>query len=567
MKTDNKNNGYNLSILAARVAVVAGVLGAILSVLMIANYVQTRRADPLNNKALQQLMQRLRETPNDVALKEQIRALDLLARRAYFTNRWQIRTGSIILFVSIVVFVTCLKYLRSLEPQLPDLTTKSSEQVTWEENVLARRYLTYTSISLFAAALLVGLLSERDLQGFGDTTNDIEVAAGNFPAIEELRQNWPGFRGAEGNGIAWQTDVPLSWNGKTGENIRWKTAIPLPGFSSPVVWQERLFLSGANEDIQAVFCIDTESGAILWQSDLNDIPGSPDTPPVVGQDTGFAAPTMTTDGKRVYAIFANGDVAALDLSGNRVWAKNIGHPSNHYGHASSLITYKDFLLIQFDHKDSQHLLGLRATTGEQIYDTVRGTGISWASPIVVHTGQRDEIILNASPQVVSYAPRTGRELWRVACMEGEVAPSPAFADGIVFVANEGARLAAIQLEKQPTVIWESTDDLPEVSSPVAQNGLVFIATSWGSVSCFDAKTGESQWVQDFDLGFYSSPVIVHDMVYLTDIMGVTYVFKAARTFALVGRSELGEKTSTTPAFMPGRIYIRGEKNIYCIGND
>jgi outer membrane protein assembly factor BamB len=532
---------------------------------MIANYLQTKKADPLNSKALQKLILQLQDNPDDVALKEQIRSLDLLARRAYFTNQWQIRAGSILLFISVLVFLTCLKYLRSLELQLPDLTEKTG--ISWEENILAKKYLTYAGISLFAIALIIGILSEGDLKGFGVEKPDMEVAQGDYPTIDILRKNWPGFRGAEGIGIAYQSDVPLSWDGASGENIKWKTEIPLSGFSSPIIWQDRLFLSGADEESQVVYCFDPVTGDILWQAELNDIPGTPATRPKVADDTGLAASTMTTNGKLVHVIFATGDVATLDFAGNRIWAKNIGQPDNHYGHSSSLISYKDLLFIQFDHNKSQHLLALRAATGELAHDTRRGTSISWASPILVNTGQRDEIILNATPQVVSYDPGTGRELWRVACLEGEVAPSPAYADGMIFVGTEYARLTAITLGGQPVVAWEVTSDLPEVSSPVARDGLVFMASSSGAVTCLDAQTGERHWVEDFDLGFYSSPILVNDLVFLTDIQGVTYIFKAAESFELVGRSELGENAMTTPAFMPGRIYIRGEKNLYCIGDD
>jgi outer membrane protein assembly factor BamB len=567
MEPDNENRTRTLSSIAARVAVVAAILGTILSVLMIANYLQTQRADPLNSKAIQQLMLQLQDKPDDVALKEQIRALDLLARRAYFTSQWQIRTGSTMLFLSILVFLICLKYLRSLEPQLPDLTRKATGTTSWQENLLAKRYLTYTGISLFAVALLIGILSENELRSFGTESSDIKVAKGNYPTADELRENWPGFRGAEGIGIAHQTDVPVSWNGTTGDNIRWKTEIPLPGFSSPVIWKDRLFLSGADKKNQAVYCIDTDTGDILWQAELNDIQGSPPDPPKVADDTGFAASTLATDGKFVHVIFATGDVATLDFDGNRIWAKNIGEPDNHYGHSSSLITYQELLLIQFDHHESQHLLGLRAASGEQVYHTLRGSGISWASPILVNTGQRDEIILSANPQVVSYDPRTGQELWRVECMDGEVAPSPAYADRRVFVANEYARLAAIELSNPPTMVWETTSDLPEVSSPVATNDFVFIASSAGAVSCLDAKTGERYWVQDFDRGFYSSTVLVDELVYAMDMKGVTHVFKAATSFELVSKSELGENAVTTPAIMPARIYIRGEKNLYCISSD
>ena len=150
-------------------------------------------------------------------------------------------------------------------------------------------------------------------------------------------------------------------------------------------------------------------------------------------------------------------------------------------------------------------------------------------------------------------------------MLGEVAPSLAYGDGAVYAVNEYARLAAISLEGTPSMRWESEDDLSEVSSPVAANGMVFVATSYGTVSCFDGQTGERYWYQDFTDGFYSSPVLAGDNIYVIDMTGVMKIFKADKEYTEVNSCELGEGAVTTPAFMHNRIYIRGMENLYCIG--
>jgi outer membrane protein assembly factor BamB len=152
-------------------------------------------------------------------------------------------------------------------------------------------------------------------------------------------------------------------------------------------------------------------------------------------------------------------------------------------------------------------------------------------------------------------------------MQGEIAPSPAYADGMVYVVNDYARLAAIKLQDTPVVAWEYIDDLSEVSSPLATKNLVIMAASYGTVTCFDGKTGERYWIHDFDEGFYSSPILVGESVYLMDMSGVMSIFKADKKFQLISRSELGEKAVTIPAFIHNRIYIRGEKHLFCIGNE
>ncbi len=563
MKEKNKTQlCYNV---AKRVALAAVIFAAILSVLMIVNYIQIKSIDPINSQAISQLMLQLQENQNDIALKEQIRALDLLARKAYFTNQWQIRTGGFLLFAFVLTFLIALKYMSSLNMQLPDLNERPESEKTWENKLLARKYIIFSGLGLLVLAFVLSVLTENELSSIGIVKDKSTNEASNFPGLEEIRSNWPNFRGPEGIGIAYNTNVPTKWDGKSGENILWKTEIPTHGYNSPIIWGKKIFLSGADRQTQVVYCIDADTGTILWQKELNDIPGSPENKPRISDDTGYAAPTMAADGTRVFVIFGAGDVACLDFEGNRIWAKNLGVPDNHYGHSSSLIIYQNLLLVQYDQNIGGRLIALKTETGDLVYDQTRDTEISWASPIAINTGNRYEVILNSNPDVISYDPETGQELWRVNCMYGEVAPSLAYADGIVFAVNEYARLAAIKLEGIPKVLWELDNDLSEVSSPLATKDFVFVAASYGTVSCFDSKTGERYWFQDFDDGFYSSPILAGDNVYLMDMMGVMYIFKADKEFNLVNKCELGEEAVAIPAFMHNRIYIRGFKNLYCIG--
>ena len=554
---------YNMT---KRIAVVAAVLAGILSVLMIANYIQTKSVDPLNSQAISQLMTRLQENPEDTVLIEQIRALDLLARKAYFTHQWQIRTGSYLLFTFVLILLLALKYMSSLEPRLPDLSKGLEPEKTWESRLLSRKYILYGGLGLVLLAFVLGVLSQTEINKIGIVQPDKSKGTSDYPSIQEIRDNWPGFRGPEGIGWAYHADVPTEWDGPSGQNILWKIPTPHPGYNSPIIWKKRIFLSGADRRTQVVYCIDADSGEILWQTELNDIPGSPERRSQVTEDTGFAAPTMTTDGTRVFALFATGDIVCLDFEGNRIWAKNLGVPENHYGHSSSLITYQDLLLVQYDQNTGGRLLALKTQSGDMVYDQPRDVEISWASPILVNTGNREELILNSNPFVMSHDPRTGQELWRVRCMLGEIAPSPAYADGMTFVVNDYARLAAIKLGESAELAWEYIDDLSEVSSPLATKDFLIMAASYGTVTCFESKTGERLWIEEFDEGFYSSPILAGDLVYLMDMSGVMYVFKADKEYHLISQNELGERAVSIPAFMHDRIYIRGTKNLFCIGN-
>ena len=179
MKENNKTQlWYNV---AKRVAIVAVVFALILSVLMIVNYIQTKSIDPLNSKALNQLMLQLQENQNDEALKEQIRALDLLARKAYFINLWQIRTGGFMLFAFVVTFLIALKYMSSLQTQLPDLNESPDSDNAQENKLLARKYIIFAGLGLFVTAFVLSILTEDELSGIGMTKNELRRAASAVP--------------------------------------------------------------------------------------------------------------------------------------------------------------------------------------------------------------------------------------------------------------------------------------------------------------------------------------------------------------------------------------------------
>ena len=166
-ENQKQNRTVILTSIAKRIAIVSSMLAGILCVLMIANYIQTKSVDPLNSQAISQLMTKLQQNPDDQVLIEQIRALDLLARKAYFTHQWQIRTGSYLLFAFLLICVLALKYISSLEPRLPDLTKDPEPEKTWESRLLSRKYLLYGGLGLVLLALVLGVLSQTELKKIG----------------------------------------------------------------------------------------------------------------------------------------------------------------------------------------------------------------------------------------------------------------------------------------------------------------------------------------------------------------------------------------------------------------
>ncbi len=390
------------------------------------------------------------------------------------------------------------------------------------------------------------------------------VTSGSTDFLTEVRKNHNAFRGPLSQGVSFSKNIPTEWDGTTGANILWKTTIPKKGFNSPIIWGDKIFLAGADAASREVYCFNRNDGKLLWTGVADNIQGSPSTLPKVTEDTGLSAPTLTTDGKRVYAIFATGDVIAFDMNGKRVWARNLGVPDNHYGHSSSLVTWDNKLFIQYDTNKGGKLIALDVATGNTVWETVRKSKISWASPVLAEVDGKYQIILTADPIVAGYDEETGKELWSVDCMMGEVGPSVAYSDGIVVAANEYARMVAIDIRTHK-ILWENDEYLPEASSPVAYNGLLFIATSYGVFVCYDLKTGEKYWEHDFGTTIYSSPTIADGKVFLMDNEGTMRIYEVGKEMKLIGENSLGEKSGPTPAFADGRIYLRGANDLYCIG--
>lgn len=607
---------------AKGIAWFAVLFSLIVSVMLIANYVQLKTVDPLESPALQTLVDRLHDNPQDEALKEDIRALDLLIRKAYFTSQWQIRTGAYLLLFGVVVFVLAIRYLKSLSNELDEL--ESIEKDAFLDKQLARKWMIYTGAGLFVLAMLSGVFSNNilddyepkalaevqmpsgveviEVQPVADNqiepvveaespaheesvqtetaTEEPEVAASTepeqkaasaatkatVPTREQLRANYPFFRGPDGNGIAYQTKVPEKFDVASGDKVLWKVKVPKHGYNSPIVWGDQLFVTGADNDARVVYCYNKNTGDLLWEAKADQIAGSPAKLPKVTEDTGLAAPTMATNGAAVFALFGTGDVMSLDFSGKRLWAKNLGVPDNHYGHSSSLIIHKDKLLIQYDTNRGAKVLALSTTDGSTQWETVRDVRISWASPVLANVNGKVQLVLTGEPLVAGYDPENGKELWTVDCMMGEVGPSVGYADGVVYAANEYATLAAIKVGSQAEVIWEESEYLPEVASPLAKDGLLIIATSYGVLACYDAKDGSKYWEQEYGDGIYASPIYADGKVYVMDMGGNLHVIRLAKEFELVAESELGEKSVCSPVFADGKMYLRGFDHLYCIGN-
>jgi outer membrane protein assembly factor BamB len=393
--------------------------------------------------------------------------------------------------------------------------------------------------------------------------------AADTPSNEEYNANWPRFRGPGGNGVYAKSDVPLTCDIKTGANIAWSVDVPAEGFGSPVVWGDKVFLSGGDKAMREVMCFEVSSGKVLWKSDVPKADDAAEAP----DQSGMASSTVATDGQRVFAIFANGDLAAFDFEGKAVWSKHLGVPKNPYGHATSLLTWQDRVIVQFDQGEADDklskLYAFDGATGNIVWQQPRPVGASWATPITIEAAGKAQIVTLANPFVISYAAADGKELWRAECLDGEVTPSPIFAGGTLFAVHPSSKLQTIRPDGSGDVTqthlgWIAEDGVPDITSPVSNGELVFLVDSSGTLTCYDAKTGKKQWEHDVQEDINASPSIAGNTLYLLSKKGTLIVVSVAREFKELGRSDLGEQVLASPAFAHGSILVRGTKHLICI---
>jgi outer membrane protein assembly factor BamB len=550
-------------------AITGGVFSAIILVFLIVNYVQIKVLDPIRAERLELMKVKLIGQPASAELLPEIRQLDLDIRGDRIRRQIFSRRGGYLLLGGLVILVAGLKWMAVANKKLPMPEAVADKQALQVREAAMAKWAVATGLGLFGvAALFIALRPQIDLAGDAAKIRP-------YPSIEEIDNNWAGFRGPGGSGISAYTNIPVKWDGKTGEGIIWKTKVPIGGHNSPVAWEGRVFLSGAKKSKRQVYCFDAVAGQLLWTGDVTGSVGSSASTVDVSEDTGFAASTIVTDGRRVYAIFANGDIASFDFDGNNVWTKNLGSPDSSYGYASSLAMYQNLVLIQYDQgmiEDAKsRMIALDGFSGRVVWEVKRPVSASWTSPIVAKVGDGHQLITRGEPWVIGYDPATGAEIWRAECDATDVAPSPVYAGGLVFAISPYNELTAIKADgrgdvTKTHVAWIAEDGIPDICSPVSNGELVFLLTTSGTLTCYNCADGAKLWEQDLDTNFMASPSLVGNRMYMLSEKGVMIIAEVGAEYKEVARCQLGEKVQACPAFVDGRIYIRGKKNLYCIGN-
>jgi len=415
--------------------------------------------------------------------------------------------------------------------------------------------------------------------------------------------NWPGWRGLEGSGLATEKNIPLHWS--TNANISWQVALPERGNSTPIVWGGRVFLTQAIRTIdrRSVMCFDRHTGKLLWQSGVTwpeKELTSDENPP--------CTPSPVTDGQRLIAWFGSAGVFCYDFAGRELWHRDLGRQMHQWGYASSPVLYKSLCLLNFGPGDRSFVIALDKKTGRTVWkfdipiiasnvnrqelggpDASAGAAASvklseiagsWATPLIVPAPLHEELVVALPLRLVAFAPRTGEQLWQSDGPNIGAYSSPFQGEGFVAYAGSGFRnnLMVVQPGGRGDVtktrrLWLQplANSQSHIGAGVIFQEHIYLVNTAGIAECFELKTGKTIWTERLtstggSSGSWSSPVLAGDRLYVPNRNADVFVLKANPKFALLAVNSIGgEPMSASLAVSEGNIFLRTDKNLWCVG--
>jgi len=384
-------------------------------------------------------------------------------------------------------------------------------------------------------------------------------------------ENWPAWRGPRGDGTSLEKDVPVNWSAT--ESIVWKVPIPGKGHASPIVWGDRIFVVTAAEELnqRVLLCLDRKSGRVLWQRVVLEAPFEK-----LHSLNSRASSTPATDGEKVYVSFLDRDkmfAAAYDFDGNELWSVRPGVFSSMHGYCSSPVLWKDKVIVNGDHDGPAYLTALDRATGETIWKTPRPNKTrSYCAAIVRHIDGRNQMILSGSLCVASYDPDTGKQHWIIDGPTEQYVASLVYNGELLFMTCgfPDRFVQAIRPDGQGNVTkthvaWQKEKDCAYVPSPIAIGPYFLGVSDSGAATCYEATTGKSLWRERLGPHFSASLVTANGLVYFLSDKGLMTIVKAGPKFEVVTRNDIGEGMRASPAISDGQMFLRGVKNLYCIG--
>ena len=409
--------------------------------------------------------------------------------------------------------------------------------------------------------------------------------------LQTTRADWPEFRGPWGNGYAAAPGdnkplgLPLQWS--ETENVKWKTAIHDKGWSTPVVLGGQVWMTTATEggnDFFAV-CVDAETGKILFDQKLFHS----DNPEPLGQDVnGYASPTPVIEPGRVWVNFGSYGTACLDTRTFKVIWQREDLPCRHYrGPGSSLYIWKDLLYLTMDGIDVEYVAALDKNTGKTVWRTDRTTDWqdldekgqmirigdfrkAFTTPLVIEVNGIAQLISPSSYAAYAYDALTGREIWRVHHAAYSPAPRPVFGNGLLYIVNGRGKIALYAIRPDGKgdvtdtniVLQADGKTLPNESSPLLLDGLLYMVSNDGAATCLDAATGAQVWSEKIGGNYMASPIYADGRIYCCNNQGKTAVLKPGRTFEVLATSKLDDGFMSSPAVAGKALFLRTKAALY-----
>lgn len=426
---------------------------------------------------------------------------------------------------------------------------------------------------------------------------------------EEARGYWTDWRGPLGTGVAPDRDAPVKFSAT--ENVKWKTEIPGVGFSSPIIWRDRIFLTSAvakpdpsppaPEPASApqgrrrgrrrplvpqqllVLCIDRGSGEVVWRRTAKEVMPHEGHHPRLSS---YANASVVTDGEYIYAFFGSFGLYCYDMDGNLQWERAFDvkmRMYNTFGESSTPALSGNSLVLQFDHEDQSFVEAVDKRTGDTLWKKQRDEETSWSSPYAFEHDGIAQVVLSGANFLTSYDPATGDEIWKCAGLTTHPVPTPVYSDGFLYATcGTGGRKATVVIRMGGTgdlsgtdaVVWTMQKGSSYNPSPLVWGDELYLVNDGGfmpggsgKMGSFDAKTGEQHYFEQRLSGAYTvkaSPIGVADKIYICTEEGDVLVLQRGKEYKVLAINQMEERFIATPAFVEDEIFLRGDKNLYCI---
>ena len=385
-------------------------------------------------------------------------------------------------------------------------------------------------------------------------------------------ENWPRWRGPQGDGHSTDTSVPATWDASA---ITWKTNIAGRGQSSPIIWGDRIFLTTAVDDGRQRFvvCIDRRNGDKLWEQKV-PWQGEPEK---LHKMNSWASATCATDGEHVVAFFGRGGLHCYSVEGKHLWSRDLGpFDGNPWGTAACPVIVDDLVIQNGDNDVQAFLLAVDKRTGQEVWRRERPQKRGWSTPVLLETGERRELLLNGDTGVTAYDPATGVELWFCKSFNGRGEPTVTPGKDLVYLVNgkpgdmyavrPGGRGDVTATHMAWHTARRSGRDLP---SPILIGNHLIVVSMNGIATCYDSGSGRVLWNERLGGNFAASPIAANGLAYFQVDDGQVIVIEPGSSLKIVARNDLSASADeifrASPAVSHGQIFLRSDQVLYCIG--